>query len=352
MKLHETLAQLTPPVGQSSLIAALIGAIDPATIPDRKTVDLAASLEQVRARIGEVTRAQETCGSDAAHWAHEGELAYLRCVAHLHEAAAIVGPDNLPNVALPKPGGVLMDLCARLERFGQEVLHDAANLKAEQERHPDKADKMISKRLELDGATAARLGKPVIDAVSRMIGAGEDKHVVLGAALYAMGSITASLGVVLKPSDPVERALGPLAAGYKQAMAVSAKVDEQIAREDVQQAAPPGTPGPDGVIDLTGGATPVPGLQAHVEIAMSGAEMNDLANPILDRLNELRASGQDGKKIMVAMMYVTGQVMGFEGLHLDYDGPVRGQLAILAQGHAAAEHDNLTGGDNPIGGHA
>jgi hypothetical protein len=38
------------------------------------------------------------------------------------EAAEITGPDNLPDVHYDDSPGVVMDLCARQENFGKDVL--------------------------------------------------------------------------------------------------------------------------------------------------------------------------------------------------------------------------------------
>ena len=117
MQLVEVFEQLRPPVGVTSLIAAPESVADrPSEIP---------TLETAQARLAELTEAQLKCGSGAAWWGYEGQLAYWRSFVNLLHAAAITGPDDLPDVPLPGQGGVVMDNMATMERFGNEVLKRA-----------------------------------------------------------------------------------------------------------------------------------------------------------------------------------------------------------------------------------
>lgn len=119
MKLADAINSISAPVGMTSAIAALhTGNLAP--VSGQSAVD--SSLQTARGKLAEVTEAQRTCGSDWAWWGYEGQVAYWRAVVSLHEAAQLVGHDNLPDVAAPSGGGVVMDLCAKVERFGQEVL--------------------------------------------------------------------------------------------------------------------------------------------------------------------------------------------------------------------------------------
>jgi len=101
-------------VGVSSLIGA------PESV---RTQGVAAvTLDQARAQLALVLEAQDRCTSDHAYWGHEGQRAYWVAVVDVLTAAAITGPDDLPDVELPSGGGIVMDSCSRLEAFGRQVL--------------------------------------------------------------------------------------------------------------------------------------------------------------------------------------------------------------------------------------
>lgn len=120
MKLEEALNKIGGPTrGISSVIAGLMSG-NLAPIGGDKFV--AESLAQARAKLEENRKAQRECKSDWAYWGYQGDISYWETVVSLLEAAEIVGPDNLPDVPFDNSAGVVMDICARQERFGEEVL--------------------------------------------------------------------------------------------------------------------------------------------------------------------------------------------------------------------------------------
>lgn len=128
MNLNEAIGAISAPMGMTSLIAGLLGG-DRGSL-ERKSA-LGSDLDAARERLGRVQDAQSKCQSDAAYWGYEGEIAYWKAVVSLHEAAALVGPDNLPDVVAPVNNGMaLMDLCARVEQFGKAVLDAAKSVHA------------------------------------------------------------------------------------------------------------------------------------------------------------------------------------------------------------------------------
>lgn len=116
MKLSDALSRLRPIVGLTSLIGA----------PNSISVERAGTgtaLAEAQNKLAAAKAAQDACRSDAAYWGYEGQVAFWRCVVDLLKAAEITGPDNLPDVNLPDlEGGIVMDLCGRLEGFGRTVL--------------------------------------------------------------------------------------------------------------------------------------------------------------------------------------------------------------------------------------
>jgi hypothetical protein len=120
MKLEEALNKIGGPTrGVTSVIAGLMSG-DVAPISGDKRVT--ESLTQAREKLENIRTAQRECNSDWAWWAYQGDISYWETVVSLLEAAEIVGPDNLPDVPFDNSAGVVMDICARQERFGKEVL--------------------------------------------------------------------------------------------------------------------------------------------------------------------------------------------------------------------------------------
>lgn len=120
MKLDEALGRIAPVVGLSSLIGAP-GSIG--TEPDGVP-----TLAEAQEKLAGVRNAQAKANSDYAWWGYEGEKAFWETVVSLLEAAAITGPDNLPDVDGPDTEGrVVMDACAAMTRWGRQVKHAAAH---------------------------------------------------------------------------------------------------------------------------------------------------------------------------------------------------------------------------------
>lgn len=122
MKLSEVLNKIHAPKGTSSIIAgALSGNWEPLQDQDAAGADLT----RARTELARVTEAMNKSQSDWAYWGWAGDVAYWTAVVSLLEAAAITGPDNLPDVPLPDFNGVVMDVQYHLEQFGARVLEAA-----------------------------------------------------------------------------------------------------------------------------------------------------------------------------------------------------------------------------------
>lgn len=119
MTLSEALSSINQPIGFTSAIAALMGG-DGRSVLSVET--LSPSLEQITAQLQEAEEAQRNCSSDAAYWGYQGQVSYLRAVSNILKAAQITGPDNLPDIEPPQGGGVVMDECAKIERFARAIL--------------------------------------------------------------------------------------------------------------------------------------------------------------------------------------------------------------------------------------
>lgn len=123
MKLKEALGKIAPVVGMTSLIAAPSSISDERATPSDEVTGL---LEYSASQLAKVQEAQDNAQSDAAYWGYEGQRAYWQAVVYIAQAAEKVGPDNLPDVEAPDlSNGVVMDLCARMERWGKQILEAA-----------------------------------------------------------------------------------------------------------------------------------------------------------------------------------------------------------------------------------
>jgi len=119
MELQEALSRIHAPKGMTSVISGMLsGDLDP--IRDQDAVGT--SLAQAREKLESTQEAQRNCGSDWAYWGYQGDISYWKAVVSILEAADLVGANNLPDVPPPDRGGVVMDACSRVERFGSEVL--------------------------------------------------------------------------------------------------------------------------------------------------------------------------------------------------------------------------------------
>lgn len=121
MKLADALNKLSGPTrGFTSVIAATLGGGELKSVSGGKRAE--ESLPEAREKLAHFQQAQRDCKSDAAYWGYMGDVSYWTAVIALLEAAEITGPDQLPDVQFDDRPGVVMDMCARQERFGLEVL--------------------------------------------------------------------------------------------------------------------------------------------------------------------------------------------------------------------------------------
>lgn len=121
MKLSEVLSQLYPTRGITSVLAATIGGGDIGSIIGG-TADLGVTVAHAETELAKYRHLSNTCTSDAAYWGYMGDVEYWQVVVNLLKAAKLVGPDNLPDVPLPRRDGIVMDLLAEQRRFGDAVL--------------------------------------------------------------------------------------------------------------------------------------------------------------------------------------------------------------------------------------
>ena len=119
MDLQTALSQIKGPVGFSSLVAGLMGN-DPHGLNRQSPVG--ATLAEAEAKLEAVRKAQNECKSDYAYWGYEGEVAAWEAAVDVIRAAEIVGPDNLADIPYSPGGGVVMDECAKLSRWGTAIL--------------------------------------------------------------------------------------------------------------------------------------------------------------------------------------------------------------------------------------
>jgi len=129
MRLETAINSIHAPQGVTTLISGLLsGDFDSVFHKDA----VGKSLGEVEDMLAGVRRQQRDCASDAAWWGYNGEIAYLAAVRDLLKAAEITGPDNLPDVDIPDlSAGIVMDLQAKVTRFGAEVLKQAKALAQE-----------------------------------------------------------------------------------------------------------------------------------------------------------------------------------------------------------------------------
>ncbi len=147
MKLEDALAKIQGPVGFSSLVH---GALSGDTSGLDRQSPAGATLEAARSKLAAVEKAQLNCKSDYAYWGYEGEAAAWRTATYLLEAAELVGPENLPDIPYPDGGGVVMDVCAKLERWGSAVLVEAKAMPKPEAL--SEVDQLRSRIRELEGA--------------------------------------------------------------------------------------------------------------------------------------------------------------------------------------------------------
>lgn len=126
MKLSDVLTKIHAPKGISTMIAACIES-DFDSVQKQNAVGK--SREQAEESLKKAQHLQENCGSDWAYWGYAGDVAYWKTAVNLLKAAELVGPDTLPDVPLPDLTGVVMDVQWKLEKFGEQVLKRAQELR-------------------------------------------------------------------------------------------------------------------------------------------------------------------------------------------------------------------------------
>lgn len=131
MKLQEALKLAQCPMGLTSIVSGLLSG-DTASITRQDTVKL--SREEVEKQIVGVRLAQEHCGSDAAWWGYNSQLATLKATRDILEAAELVGAENLPDVTPPETDGVVMDIQFNIENFGRNLLAEARRVLAKEKK--------------------------------------------------------------------------------------------------------------------------------------------------------------------------------------------------------------------------
>lgn len=119
MTLQEALSKIHAPKGMTTLIACMLNG-EAAPLQWQNAVG--ATLAEARKKLAAAQQAQANCRSDYAYWGYQGDVSYWRAATNLLEAAELVGADQLPDVAAPRTGGVVMDVCSYVEQFGAEVL--------------------------------------------------------------------------------------------------------------------------------------------------------------------------------------------------------------------------------------
>lgn len=99
--------------------------------PIREQNAVGSSLVAAQAALEKAENAQREAKSDWAYWGYEGDRAYWHAVVDILTAANLVGADSLPDVAPPSLANcVVMDACAKVERFGREIREQAEEIAA------------------------------------------------------------------------------------------------------------------------------------------------------------------------------------------------------------------------------
>lgn len=122
MDVQTALSKIKGPIGFSSLVAGLMGN-DPHGL--ERASPVGATLEQAKAKLQAVQKAQNECKSDYAYWGYEGERSAWEAAVNILTASDLVGADNLADVEYHPGGGVVMDECAKLTRWSKTVLEAA-----------------------------------------------------------------------------------------------------------------------------------------------------------------------------------------------------------------------------------
>lgn len=119
MKLEDALRQFGPVRGQTTVIASVLSG-DFSPVAGGEYVN--ESLAEARAKLEQVKHAQEVCNSDWAYWGLQGDISYWTAIVSILEAAAITGPEALPDLPFEAKAGIVMDACAEQEAYGRKLL--------------------------------------------------------------------------------------------------------------------------------------------------------------------------------------------------------------------------------------
>ncbi len=122
MTVEEVFNSIAPIVGITSMIGA------PSSVGGRASA--VPTLAAAREQYAKVKVLQDEATNDVSYWGYAGQVSYWKALCDVLEAAALVGPDSLPDVPLPTGQGVVMDSMAELERFGSKVLRLAQEAQA------------------------------------------------------------------------------------------------------------------------------------------------------------------------------------------------------------------------------
>lgn len=234
MKLTQALRHLGGvPVGLTSLIAAPssvdTGAKDPQALT---AAGVEAGLAHATEKVMLLKHERDVCGSDAAYWGYAGQVSYWEAVRNIFEAATLVGPDNLPDIPAPKNAGVVMDIMAQQERYGQSVLSSARRFASDNANPNEAKVHMVTigggdmdaapppgttrAHVIMTGDDVNRIAPRIMESLNA-IKETEQPAVVMACLMFVLGQVLAHEGIMFDPAAPVQEVLGPMMFGYSMA---------------------------------------------------------------------------------------------------------------------------------------
>lgn len=123
MTLQKAIDNIHAPKGLTSILSGLMTG-DYSVLPHENGIG--ADHEKAKQEVAKWKQALNECKSDWAYWSILGDLAYWEAIESIYQAAAIVGPDNLPDVPKPNLDGlVVMDCIGKVQQYGNEILNEA-----------------------------------------------------------------------------------------------------------------------------------------------------------------------------------------------------------------------------------
>lgn len=122
MKLKDALSKIFPAQGATTVMSALMTG-DFSSVKEVGIVEK--GINELEQELKETIEAQRNCGSDWAYWGYEGTISYLKSAIHILKAAKMVGEDNLADIDAPNSNGVVIDVQANVERFGEKIYQEA-----------------------------------------------------------------------------------------------------------------------------------------------------------------------------------------------------------------------------------